>query len=243
MKIVTLNTWGHYGPYEERWNFLLDELCQLNPDVICLQEVAEPTLTEKIKRSLSLSHHVSAYGAGLVTITRFPIFFEQVLKYGSISPNESENRSAIIVGMEINSKKVVIANTHLSWKAEDKEIRFKQSQELIETVRATAYEGFLAGDFNDASGSKAVKAIKNAGYLDLFGFLHPDKSIVTWDNRNPFIQTHSIKFPDRQIDFLFFHKTLLSTFQPKTCEIAFNRPSPNAIYPSDHYGLFAEAAL
>ena len=240
MKIITLNTWGNSGPYQDRWNLFLEELERYHPDVLCLQEVFELTLPEKIKKKFSFQNVSASYEAGLVIMTRFPKFSEQVLSYESISPSEQQNRQAILVGLKIKSKEIIIANTHLAWKTEDEPVRYRQVQELLQTIPIKGYPVLLAGDFNDTIGSKPVEEIKKAGYVDLCSISHPGERKITWDNQNPFIRTHSVKFPDRQIDFLFLHKQLLRTITVKTCKIAFNRPNQNGIYPSDHYGVFAE---
>ena len=240
MKIVTLNTWGKYGPYEKRWQFLVQELISTKPDIICLQEVEEPELLEKIEQAASLPFSIASYEAGLTISTHFPIFFEHIVNYKTISPNEEKDRKAVIVGLEVEKKRIIVANTHLSWKTEDTEIRYQQVRELIHAVKQTGEQGILTGDFNDTPESKTIREIKKAGYIDLYASLNPSKREITWDNQNPFIQTHSVKFPDRRIDFLFLHESLANTLAPEKCEIIFRRPGPNGIYPSDHYGVCAE---
>ncbi len=240
---MTLNTWGNSGPYLERWDFLLEELKIHCPDILFLQEVFNPTLAQKIKELFSYQHLLSSYEAGLVLISRFPIFENQTLKYKTVSPYEQQDRQALLAGFELKGKKILTVNTHLAWRTKDKYIRLQQVQELLQSIVSKGYPALLVGDFNDVRGSSAINEIENAGYVDLCSLLHPGKQIITWDNQNLFIQTHSVKFPDRQIDFLFLHKKLIEPNRVKSCEIIFNRPNQNGIYPSDHYGVLAELEI
>jgi len=237
---MTLNTWGNSGPYQDRWNFFLEELKMYTPDVLCLQEVFGPVLIEKIKESFSYPYILLAYEAGLVIMARFPVGEHQVLKYKTISSNEQENRQAILAKLEIKGKQLAIANTHLSWRAEDEGVRHQQVKELLQVIVDKRDTVLLAGDFNDTPGSAPIKEIEKAGYVNLLRLLYPHNENITWDNQNPFIQTHSVKFQNRQIDFLFLHKKLLTPNLVKSCDIIFNRPNPNGIYPSDHYGVLVE---
>ena len=118
--------------------------------------------------------------------------------------------------------------------------RLSQVQELLETVKNRPYPSLLAGDFNDNPGSKPIEEIKEKGYHNLLELASPNSLRITWDNQNPFIQTHSIQFPDREIDFLFASPEFLKLNPIKTCKIVFNCSNKDGIFPSDHYGVFAE---
>lgn len=240
MKIITLNTWGTYGPYQKRWDFFLKEMETVEPDLLCLQEVVERTLTERIKRTFLLSYSIESYEAGLVILSRLPIFLEELLKYKCVSPTEREDRRAIIARLKMGGQEMILANTHLSWKGEDEPTRLAQVKELLGVIERRGCPALLAGDLNDTPESQPLQEIKKAGYFDLLELLHPGERNLTWDNRNPFIQSHSVKFPDRQIDFLFLHKELLAQHPPQISEIVFNRSNKDGIYPSDHYGILAE---
>ena len=243
MKIVTLNTWKNDGPFKERWSFLIDGLLALNPDILCLQEVFEYTLFEKIKKETSLSYGFTCHEAGLVTLSRQPITFSQVLKYKTISPLENESRSGLLTNLQMEQEQVLIANTHLSWRSEDLPIRLGQARELIQAIRKLNQPALLAGDFNDEPISEPIREIKDAGYLDLYELCGKDTKALTWDNQNPFIQGHSVKFPDRRIDFLFAYKSLLPRLEIQNCEIIFKQPNVKGIYVSDHYGVLAEIKI
>jgi len=239
VKLITLNTWGKCGPYRERWNFSLAELEGLKPDLLCLQEVVDDELTQKLERLLGFTHTVSAYRAGLLLISRFPILEHQVLIYQHHSSFETvDERRAILAKIKIQDHELIIANTHLTWRVEDRLIRDEQARELLKAVEEAEPPSIICGDLNDVPDSLALKQIQTAGYENLIQNYDPKP--ITWDNQNPFIQSHSDKLPDRQIDYILIHQTVSRILKPKSCEVVFNRTNEKLIYPSDHYGLLAE---
>lgn len=238
MKIVTLNTWGTDGPYEKRWELIVDELSRLNPEIICLQEVFDPELIELIREALGSMNILTSLRSGLVLISQFELFSETTFPYETQSPTESYLREVISAVLKTPQGEFLIANTHLAWKSEDELVRLQQVKELIAASKGKHSGVILAGDFNDTPESPAIRELKRSDFKDIYEMCHPGKNEWTWDNRNPFIQTHSIRFPDRRIDFLFLNEALAK--KPKKCEIVFNRPDRNGIHPSDHYGVLAE---
>ena len=240
MKIVTLNTWGTDGPYEKRWNLLTEELSKLNPEIICLQEVFDPELLERIQEALGPLNILMSLHSGLALLSKFELIDEKTSAYETQSPTESYVREMISAVVKIENREFWVANTHLAWKSKDEPIRVGQIKELIAAGKDRSNEMILAGDLNDVPESAAVQELKHSGFKDVYAMLHPNKNEWTWDNRNPFIQTHRTKFPDRRIDFLFFNEAFAQKSKPKKCEIVFNRADPEGIYPSDHYGVLVE---
>lgn len=240
MKILTLNTWGKRGPYQGRWNFFLDELQPLMPDVLCLQEVTDSELTKKIIDTFSSEDlkAIHAYESGLLILSRFPVLEHHVLTYRSFSNLErTDERKAIIATLNIQDQKIVIANTHLAWREHDRPVRQAQVKELLEDLKKMNLPSLIAGDLNDIPESSPLEETRTAGYENLIERYQPD--VITWDNHNLFIQSHTVKFPDRQIDYLLIHNSFHDFLRPKNCSVIFNQASDRMVYPSDHYGLIA----
>lgn len=236
---MTLNTWGKCGPYRERWDYLLLEVRNLSPDVLCLQEVVDGELTELLCRSLGFNQMVSAYTAGLLILSRFPILESNFLSYQHCSPSEKDyDRKAILSKIKIEHQDLVVANTHLAWREEDRPTRNVQINELLGAMKKMGFPSMICGDLNDIPESSPLEQARLAGYENLIERFHPD--VITWDNKSPFIQSHAVRFPDRQIDYILIHASVSNVLKPKSCQLAFNIPNEKLIYPSDHYGLFAE---
>lgn len=239
MRLITLNTWGKCGPYQERWRFLLEELGNLKPDVLCLQEVMDDELTRSLQKFLGFSNFIPSYEAGLLILSRFPLSDHRILSYQHRSPQEMDyKRNAITTKIKIGKIELVLANTHLAWREEDRPTRDGQITELLEAIKETCFPSIICGDLNDIPESLPLERTRTSGYENLLQIYQPDA--ITWDNRNLFIQTHNVKFPDRQIDYILTHESASRILKPKTCRRAFDQINEQLIYPSDHYGIFSE---
>lgn len=238
MKLVTLNTWGKCGPYQERWDYFVQELMELKPDILCLQEVCDEELTQILKSAFGFTQSASAYDSGLLIISNMAFLDSQILTYQYQSPSErSDERKAIMTKIKFAETELVIANTHLAWREKDRPTRDEQMRELLEVLRKIRIPAIICGDLNDIPESSPLKQTRAAGYENILQIYHPDA--ISWDNRNPFIQSHLAMFPDRQIDYILVHESESKILKTVQCQLAFNQANEKLIYPSDHYGIFA----
>ena len=234
MKVLTLNAWGTQGP-PIRQSVLLNALCELDADILCLQEATIPGLLQ----SLPYSTCFHSAESGLAILSRFPLLSRRKTTYPVVSPLEPYRRQALFTELDTGIFPLWVVTTHLAWKAEDGVTRLAQVEGLLELVERLTDPLLLAGDFNSTVTEAPVQRILGSGFTDLFGSLHPSEVGITWDNRNPFIQSHSVQFPDRRIDYLFLRKDPSSRLEPMACEIVCNVPGMEGLYPSDHYGVLA----
>ncbi|GEM_PF-1940236 len=237
-KVLTLNTWGIHGPTARR-AVLLAAIRSLDPDILCLQEVTDGDLLE----SLSYPTQLYAPTSWLALLSRFPVTAQQRLTYQAVSSLEPYRREALVAKLQIGSSDLWVANTHLAWQAGDETTRLAQVEELLQFVAPLGDRLLLGGDLNTPPETVPIQKILKAGFQDLFSSLHPGDSGITWDNRNPFIQSHSVKFPDRRIDYLFLWKNAGQWFTPAKCEVVCQTPNPEDFFPSDHYGVLVSLRL
>lgn len=234
IKALTLNSWGTYGPFARR-RILLDSIRSINPEILCLQEVTDASLLTE----LAYPTRFHAPESGLAILSRFPATANRTITYQATSLLEPYRRQALLVELQLESGPIWIATTHLAWMAEDTPTRLAQAEELVSTLTPLGNRLLLTGDFNAEPHHPPIQRILESGFLDLYALAHPTEPGVTWDNRNPLIQSHSIRFPDRRIDYLFLRKEALSFLQPIGCEVVCNLPSVDGLFPSDHYGVLA----
>jgi endonuclease/exonuclease/phosphatase family metal-dependent hydrolase len=232
MKILTLNTWGTRGPVE-RQAVLLEAIRSLKADILCLQEISDP----KILDSLPYPHRVHVPDSWLALLSRFPVTSQRFITYQTISRLEPYRRQALLTELKVGLDILTIVNTHLAWQAADESTRLMQVEELLETIAPLGDRILLSGDFNASPETEVIRRIRESGFVDLFAQFHPRDPGITWDNRNPFIQSHSVKFPDRRIDYLVLHEKAGEWAQATHCEVVCQAPTPEGIYPSDHYGV------
>ncbi len=249
MKILTLNTWGKNGPTERR-SVLVQAILDLAPDVACLQEVTDPALLEAFANYPVRLH---APQAGLAILSRFPVSSSRTFTYSAVSPLEPYRRQLFLAELSCAAGPLWLGNTHLAWRAEDEPTRLAQVEQLLYWGASLSFLSgrvphrgaslkptvLLAGDFNAAPDQAPIARIREGGFTDLFGQLHPNEAGITWDNANPYIQSHAVRFPDRRIDFLFLRQDPAGPFKPVQCEVACRQPSAAGGHPSDHYGVLA----
>ena len=241
MKIVTLNTWGTNGPYEKRFELIGFELKQLNPDIVCLQEVFDARLEKLIKEKCGFKNSHVSYPAGLSILSNYSITETRELKYRALSQLETNDRRAIFSSVQANDDTIWVGNTHLAWKAEDDAVRFAQAKELLDEANPLEKFSILTGDFNCTSDTAPILQLKKSGFVDVFETLHPNEKGYTWDNdRNSYLKTPSVVFPNRRIDLILATKGLLRKLKPKVCELAFTKRDADGTLPSDHFGVFVE---
>lgn len=240
IKIVTLNTWDDFGPYRKRWKFLIQELKRLQPDIFLLQEVSYAKFTKNILRHFHNYYFTAAYAPGLAIFSKYPINQSFYIKYKVQSKTEDHERGFLSAQIHLGRRKITLGNTHLSWQTNEASIRARQIRGLIQTVKRFKTHSVLAGDFNDIPDSKPVQLLKKSGWRDWFKTVHPHKKGITWDNKNQFIQSHSVQFPDRRIDFIFVDQKLTQLVRKKLAKVVFNQKSRGSFFPSDHYGVLAE---
>ena len=234
MKVSTLNVWGAHGP-AIRQRILLDALKKLDADLLCLQEVTDKTLLE----SLSYPYQLYTQGSELAIVSRLPVETHRLVTLSAVSALEPYRRQVLMAQFAIGETLLWVVTTHLAWKPEDEMTRLAQVKELLELVSPLGNNVLLSGDFNAEPDHLPIRQLQDADFLDLFATLHPEEPGITWDNRNPFIQSHSVHFPNRRIDYLFLRKEALSTFPLATCKVTCRVSTPEGLYPSDHYGVLA----
>lgn len=234
MKVATFNTWGNYGP-PERKPVLAQAIRNLDADLVCLQEVVDPAFLEQFAYPVRL--HAAA--GTLALLSRFPLISRREITYQAVSPLETCVRQALLAELSVDGRPLWAVTTHLAWKKEDEAIRLAQAEELLRAVRPLGGCVLLSGDFNAEPAHAPVDRIRRAGFVDLFAHRHPKEPGWTWDNQNPFIQSHSVRFPDRRIDYLFLKREALKEFKLSDCAVVCRESSPEGIHPSDHYGVSA----
>ena len=235
---LTLNTWGHHGP-PERIPLLRKTLGSLHPEILCLQETPDKGFLSTLASDLGAATCFHAPESGLGILSRFPALTHRIVTYRVRSALETYCRQALLAQLDLGSQSLWVITTHLAWIASDETTRCAQVEELLTLAKPLGDSVLLGGDFNTPPNAPSIQRIREAGFLDLFGRLHPREPGITWDNQNLFIQSHSVKFQDRRIDYLFLNKKGGERFSPADCEVVCRTPTADGIYPSDHYGVMA----
>lgn len=110
--------------------------------------------------------------------------------------------------------------------------------------RRSVGPSLLMGDLNTAENSPVLTALRNeSGFVDVFRSANPDApGLTVW-------QRIEVEQPTvfRRVDYIFLLSGMESTGTVRSSQVVFDRPGrlPNgaALWPSDHYGVFAEVEI
>jgi endonuclease/exonuclease/phosphatase family metal-dependent hydrolase len=260
IRIVTLNLWNGQRGAERRMEVLLPQLCALQPHVVTLQEVLESPhglmQGRRIAEALDGQYRFgcvdpeSAGGPiGNAIVSRLPIVGESRLVLPS---PPRDKRGALRCELQTPRGRVSVVTTHLTWELDAPHVREQQVLALDEFARVNAGEipTLLTGDFNctpDALVHRFLTgrdSLQNRGtyWRDAYQRRHPHSDGFTWSARNPYV-ARSVE-RNRRVDFIFVGG--MKDEGPGAIlhsRVVLDLPGTDDIYPSDHFGVFAEVAL
>jgi endonuclease/exonuclease/phosphatase family metal-dependent hydrolase len=260
LRCLTLNLWGAEAPLERRMQIVAAGLRALGPDVVALQEVREvpgqlPNQAEVLARAVGL-HHVFApatpFGGGeegLAILAREPMLEKCVIELPHAQPTERRILLSTRVGSGPGS--VWVHTTHLNYRLAHGREREDQVQAIDASLagRSTDRPQILMGDFNARPESDEIRYLRGlatlggrrAYYQDAWDRLHPGETGWTWAAANPYTARLAFLEPDRRLDYIFVTPMRRDgRGSIHTCQIVFDRPEPDGVFASDHFGLLAE---
>lgn len=259
--VMTLNVWHDAGPWPERRRILRDWIARLRPDVIGFQEIlAGPglDLAAELTDGLGYAHTFAAatrfwerergLDFGNAVASRFPIGAREVLPLPDAG--DGETRVALSVTLDAPVGPLSFTCTHLNWRLHHGAVRERQVAALCDHVRQRRPRGgfppVLVGDFNAEPDSSEIRYVQ--GYQTLAGrSVHfrdawreagTGSDGLTWSRRNRF--TDPWHEPDRRIDYVFVGPPAEGgRGRVERCRVVCDRPR-RGVWPSDHFGVFAE---
>lgn len=250
LKVVTFNTMGMKPntEWQIRLKNTINQLIDLNPDVIGLQEINEYVKNSEINNIGELimdslrAHfgfnyqmvfqktHVSweIHTEGIAIISKYPIIGTDFL---DLTPGVFNRK---IIGCLINSSigKINIFTTHLSYRKEHDNIRLKQVKEIKKFIKGKEIEwsnnhSIVTGDFNSTPESHPIKEMLQE--LNKTNFFEPQclENYFTFPSNSPY----------KKIDYIFINKE--SKLKCVKGSVIINKPDQQNRFPSDHIGLMA----
>ncbi|HET6675727.1 MAG TPA: endonuclease/exonuclease/phosphatase family protein [Nitrospiraceae bacterium] len=269
LRIVTLNVL-HDGPtsgflnngtrLEERMDMVVRELRQLNPDIVALQEASQSRrhgdVAERVADELGL-HKVFApatnrifhlplldnavvgimgFKEGAAILSRFPIVGSEVYDLPRCR-SRFEPRILLRADLETPRGSLHVFSTHT---ARGDECQMERVGQVVREYRGPGHS-ILMGDFNTAETSKVLTILRDeAGFVDAFRAANPsDPGATVWQRIHVEQPTVS-----RRVDFIFLVPKEQSSVAVHSSRIVLDQPARladgTALWPSDHYGVFAE---
>lgn len=193
IKVLQWNIW-----FKERIENILGVITELNPDIICLQEVTRNSEFNEYKdipamliSKLGLFGYfgstvkfLDGYEQGNMILSKFEIVSSNTTFLSGNTNNdesyETELRSAVTSNIKINEEIITIITTHLSYRAYFKEDEYtlKENKKFLELVEKTDKTTIVAGDFNRTPDSKLVDNLSK-----LLKHASPEFSKNTWTTK------------------------------------------------------------
>jgi endonuclease/exonuclease/phosphatase family metal-dependent hydrolase len=257
LKIVTLNLLNDLTFWEERGPLVLESLCELQPDLVALQEIALPAnnaawLSERLDGySVHLCPYANRRGGqeGIAILSRLPVIDHHRLALGA------QNRVAQRILVEKDGRRLMFANTHLFWSPFDDPIRTRQVRRILAWL-GQDHPAILCGDLNAMPHYRSVGLLRQrfASAYELAHGAEPGYTFPTNLTRGPGLRHSARRAMLRLIGLAVNHRndhwhgTVDYIFvDPQVnvhlCDVAFDQPGGREIYPSDHFGLAAVVSI
>jgi endonuclease/exonuclease/phosphatase family metal-dependent hydrolase len=269
LRLVTFNVL-HGGPWssftgddlqlESRLAMIIEGLRTLEPDVVALQESPvtrrRGDVAARIAQALGLAHvHARAtervfplrvlgrlivgalgFVEGPAILSRFPIAATEVYDLPRCQ-RWFDPRVALRADIQTPAGVVAVFSTHTS-------------RDDCQTRRVAELAGepngrpvVVMGDLNTGETAPALGAFRDRGFVDLFRAANPDASGLTvWQRIDAPAPTVF-----RRVDYVFVKAGDGREATAVSARLVLNTPATRhaggALWPSDHYGVFAEVAL
>jgi len=266
LKILTLNIWHDQSPWRERARLIRQWITRLEPDLIGFQEVLVGEGVDQLRELIGdLGFHTEYAEAmtlpdrkhlrfGNAIASRWPIVASEVVRL----PDRGgwESRAALCVTVDSPHGPIGLTCTHLHWQFNHGYVREKQVEVVAEKAwKSRPENGFppiVLGDFNAEPGSDEIRYMtglhslqgRNVAFLDAWA-VAGDHALpgeqgqgMTWSNLNPYARVENE--PRRRIDYIFVGLPgRKGVGAIKSCRVVCNEEE-GGVWPTDHFGVFAE---
>jgi endonuclease/exonuclease/phosphatase family metal-dependent hydrolase len=260
IRIVTLNLWNGQRDVERRMEVLMPQLLALHPHVVTLQEVLErPGGVQQARRIADAMRADYRFGCvdaaatdgpvGNAIVSRLPVRAESRVE---LPGPPGDRRGALRCEIETPKGRVSIVTTHLTWELDGPHHREQQALVLDRFAKEDAgpIPTLMTGDFNCTPDSlvhqfltgRASVSGHGTYWRDCFQRRHPHSDGFTWSARNPYV-ARSVE-RNRRVDYVFVGP--MKDDGPGAvlhARVVMDLPGTDDVYPSDHFGVFAEIAL
>jgi endonuclease/exonuclease/phosphatase family metal-dependent hydrolase len=247
LSVLTLNVWNREGPWPDRLGLMRSWIDRLQPDLIGLQEVVDPSHAQELLSVFGYHSEWMGTTSGIAIAARWPIQDGQELWL----PGDGKSTGGPALRGMVNSPYGSIPftcattsfyMTHHGYKRE------RQMPALNEFARGRAKSDFpaiLVGDFNTDPESAEIRYLKglqslnggSAYWCDAWDQAGDGGTGTTWSPSNDFAAW--APWPNRRIDYIFVAQPRLDGAGTiEQCSVVCNEKVDD-VWPSDHFGVLA----
>lgn len=189
---------------------------------------------------------------GNALLSRWPILETQNWPL-PVTERDDESRALLYALVDAPFGRIPVFVTHLSWRfhaADERALQVRAIDEHVRTVTvAGGFPPILMGDFNAEPDSDEIRFLRGLSALggrstywaDCFGLVGEGTG-ATFARSNAFART--LREPSRRIDYIFSRgpdRQLRG--EPLAARVVLDQPSDDNVFPSDHYGVYAETSV
>ncbi|MBL8604954.1 MAG: endonuclease/exonuclease/phosphatase family protein [Myxococcales bacterium] len=260
LTVATLNLWNISDPWPARRALIDAALTRHDVDVLFVQECLrfegfDQAAELAAPRGFELAfgaHGESPYPFGNAVLSRWPVTLAEVSPLPRVGTDE--NRSVTVAHVATPWGRLPCAVTHLNWRLDQGYVREAQVAHVVSVLDAHCGEAdlpaLLAGDFNAEPDSDEMRYLRGLRTLngrstyfnDCWRTVNGALEGATFSRRNPYAAV--CREPDRRLDYVFV-KGPNSRYEgyPIACELIFDTPDADGVWPSDHFGVLATIGL
>lgn len=259
LTILSQNIWNKNYHWEKRKPLIINLIKELNPDIICLQEIygkskrqnQQAELLQELPQynsSLTVVRRKSSHINGMGILTRGKILYTEEMALTlpkqetiDIFPRYLAHHKVSMQGKQIN-----ILHTHLSFGEIGRSKNLEELAEYLNELKDLE-KTFLVGDFNAPDADKSLErftgqTFRNRRTYDLGAIaknLNP-----TWPISRKLVHDNwNLKHPNEKLPWEIIPARMDRIFsfsKPKSLKHSLVKKQKKNSYHSDHYGVFVE---
>jgi len=242
LRVSSINLRNAVDCWEERFVLIGDEIAELSPDLIGMQEVEFAEEQAELLQSMASEaglqyafHQEMKTGLAALSGEAIAIFSQRKIAEQS-TIDLQYGRPAIIdridLDLETEGSELLFVNTHLHNAGGD-EVRKPQMQQILDAIAGETGPVILTGDLNAKPDSETLAIAYAAGFRDA-GESAGNTSPIRLVKSSTVTQN-----PTNRIDYILVRGAI----EVLDAAIAFDEPAANGLYPSDHLGLVANVRI
>lgn len=262
LKVLTLNLWNTSGPWEKRRARVREWVDRLQPDLIGFQEVLRGPGVDLAAEILEGAGYAIEHGSasrtsegvdfGNAAASRWPIVGTTTVELPR--GDRDEGRCAVSIVVDAPVGEISFTSTHLNWKLHDGHSREQQVVAVADFVLRNRPRGgfppIVVGDFNAIPRSAEIRYMtglqslegRSVAFFDAWAVAGDGGPGTTWSNRNAYARV--ALEPERRIDYIFAGYPIRVTEDHgigkiETCRVVCD-DEVDGVWPSDHFGVYAE---
>jgi endonuclease/exonuclease/phosphatase family metal-dependent hydrolase len=247
--IATLNLFNRVGRWGERAPLVVEQVAEVAPDVIALQEVdllidQGHWLADRLNLWLGAPYYTAyhqnksgreAAVQAIAVLTRLPVLEHEGLDY--LSMDRVAQRLLLDLGGGV---RLDLYNTHLHYPANAaaERIRRQEAAQLLRWMsRHRTLPQVVVGDFNALPQGRTIALMKRR-LLSAHETAQGREPDYTWPSP---LLAEPPEAPGT-FDYIFVSRRGIRVMEAR---VAFNRPHADdpTLYPSDHFGLLARLVI